>query len=241
MKVEKNMSVEDVLEALKTLELLGTLSDKAEAGEVTLATEPESRAVDQDELVRRLEEGVKLKQLHRVRKPARKRKSWQAKRKTKKLRKQRQYQNRSARRNAEWAEMLGKGDAESWYKWFSRVSNTSWATKKGWEISKEDYSEFIHPALRGRVPTVQRYDTKKPWSMKNTLWVDTETRAVLFDGAQYYLEKMGYCVPSRPSTEGQVFDGAEHFLLTQGYLRNPEDTLPQGEHVPTVDMVHILG
>lgn len=184
IKVNKEMAVEDVLEALKTLELLGsTISDEA----VSLATPAESRAVEQEELVRRLEAGVKLK-----RKPVRKRKSWQAKRKTKKLRKQREYQNRSARRNAEWAEMLGKGDPESWYRWFSRVSNTSWATKKGWEISKEDYSEFIHPALRGRVPTVQRYDTKKPWSMKNTLWVDTETRAVLFDGAEYELRRKGY-------------------------------------------------
>jgi exonuclease VII large subunit len=214
IKVNKEMAVEDVLEALRTLELLGsTISDEAVSLAIPTPDGVAGRAVEQEELVRRLEQGVKLK-----RKPVRKRKSWQAKRKTKKLRKQREYQNRSARRNAEWAEMLntrldpeliaGLSEAEaenvrrehearvaeSWYRWFSRVSNTSWATKKGWEISKDEYAEFIHPALRGRVPTVQRYDTKKPWSMKNTLWVDTETRAVLFDGATHFLIQQGYVV-----------------------------------------------
>lgn len=190
MRVEKGMAVEDVLEALKTLELLGTLSDKATAGEVTLAQPgPNPRVFNQEDLVRRLTEEVKPRAKKKV---ERKRKSWQAKKKTKKLRKQREYRNRSARRNAEWAEMLGKEDPKSWYKWFSRVSNTSWAKKKGWEITEEEYTEFIHPALRGRVPTVQRYDTKKPWSMKNTLWVDTETREVLFDGAEHTLRQGGW-------------------------------------------------
>lgn len=180
MKVEKGMSVEDVLEALKTIELLGQMEPALATLEVDTPREEELSVVE------------RLRNTKIRPKRVRKKKSWQAKKKTRLAAKRRHYESRLVRRNAEWADMLESREAASWWRWFRRKSNTSWAPKKGWEISEEEYTEHVHPRLRDIVPSLQRINTRKPWTLDNVRFVDPDTREVLFDGSEHEMRIRGY-------------------------------------------------
>lgn len=221
IKVNKDTSLDDVLEALKTVELLGQAQrdllmgpDLAQRVREERDTRPELvKNLTMDKEVRRVLRG-KLRGTGIAEKRRKKlRAEAKAKHRNKEFRqtyqerkkylnqKRRDYVAKKVRRNTEWANRLSNlDDVEGYWKWWGRVSNTSGKWKPGWEISLEEYREHVHPVLReslerGTVPVTRRIDTKKPWTLDNTLWVKSGTRCeVVFDGSMHKLVMLGYAI-----------------------------------------------
>jgi hypothetical protein len=86
------------------------------------------------------------------------------------------------------AEQLTTG--EGWYRYLT----AGWRKhKQEYRLTQEEFMEQIYPRLNGRVPVFYRYSLKKPISLDNC-YVLGEDRSVLWDGAEYKLERLGYCL-----------------------------------------------
>lgn len=88
------------------------------------------------------------------------------------------------------AELLRKG-AEGWYTYLT----AGWRRRKvEVELTLEEFTEVVWPALKGRIPIFYRYDTTKPLSLHN-IWVEeseASEKTVLFDGKEHLLKATGY-------------------------------------------------
>ncbi len=94
------------------------------------------------------------------------------------------------RMKARLAEQLTTG--EGWYSYLV----TGWKRhKQDYRLTREEFLQHIYPRLNGRVPVFYRYSLKKPISLEN-VYVLGEDRSVLWDGAEYRLIRLGYCLPS---------------------------------------------
>lgn len=180
------MDVEELLEALAVLEVLGPRStDLAEKNEKT----PDSA---KNRLLDRLN-----KELPRVkRKKVKKKKHWKTKQRERREEKTRWFSGRRQRINQEWALRLAKGDVEDIYRWVSKARGDARVKyqRPEWEITLEEFTEFVYPVLDGAIPVVKRYDAKAPWTLGNTLWLEPEEKRVLFDGKDYLLKSNGFCL-----------------------------------------------
>ena len=108
--------------------------------------------------------------------------SWQAK---KAKRKRYNEMVGEPRRKAKLAEELEKG---GWYPYLMH----SWKKNKmPVKITQGEWDEHISPLIGGSIPVVRRYDTKKPVTLYNCIVYDSNTRAVLYDGAETKLRELG--------------------------------------------------
>lgn len=193
IRVDKDTNLDELLTALRTIDVIASTGGN-EGGTET------KKPATAEELIDRLE-----KVLPKVEKKRKKAKPhWTAVRRARRDKFRRRMAVIRTKRNAAWAAMLKDDTPESWLKWFSRKSNTSWQTKPGWKIGLEDYTTYIHPKLvrygERRIPVVMRYNTRREWSLQNTVWYDSETREVLVDGAEAYMLKRRYILdPDTPS------------------------------------------
>ena len=105
-------------------------------------------------------------------------------------RKRREYYQSTAkhRRIIKKGELLSTG-AEGWWEhirghWY----------QKGYavELTKEEWTEIIWPALGGRIPVFRRYNTNAPISLENIYIVESGTqKTVLFDGKEHKMRELG--------------------------------------------------
>jgi hypothetical protein len=88
------------------------------------------------------------------------------------------------------AELLRKG-AEGWYTYLT----AGWRRRKvEVDLTLEEFTTVVWPALGGRIPIFYRYDTTKPLSLSN-IWVEeseSREKRVLFDGMEHTLKASGY-------------------------------------------------
>jgi len=86
------------------------------------------------------------------------------------------------------AELLREGD--SW-----NILAEYWK-KKGIEskVDEAEWREEVAPAVDGKVFFVNRYDRLKSMDLGNMIVRETKTGKVLWDGADYMLRKLGYCL-----------------------------------------------
>lgn len=208
-KGKKGLDVDELLEALKTIELLGSATREAQA------VGSASQGKGEDPLNKVVDDLQKTR--IRAKPKAKRKEHWKRKLMKRRARGRRNDLIIRTRRKAEWAERLqGKltedevrglteNEVEklreakltrSWYDWLARKSNNGWTKRKGWEISFADFEEYVWPKLRHngelRVPTSHRIDTKKNWTLGNVRWYDNATRQLLADGSELYLQKKGY-------------------------------------------------
>jgi hypothetical protein len=114
-------------------------------------------------------------------------KHWKQK---KRLRRERYLAVIKSERKIKKAELLESGP-EGWYDhlkvhWYQKALKI--------EMTKEEWTNIVWPTLGGRIPIVRRYDTSGPISLGNILVTQSGTKRVLFDGAEWKLKEMGYCV-----------------------------------------------
>lgn len=221
IRVDKGTSVEELLEALRIMELLTPTAESREkrellgsAKERTAGEASQREQSPQELLVQRLQRTRfrrKPKKVH-----------WKTKLSKRRAKGRKDNQIIRTRRKAQWAERLqgvltpaelaGLSPteaeklrehklSEAWYDWLARKSNTGWAKRKGWEISFEDFEKYVWPKLKGRVPVTYRINTQRNWSLDNVRWYDSETRELLADGSELYLLKKGYTKTENPASE----------------------------------------
>lgn len=116
-------------------------------------------------------------------------KHWKMK---KRLRRERYVNVVKGVRKIKKAELLESGP-EGWYDHLK----THWYQKGhskggGIELTKEQWTEVVWPALKGRIPIVRRYDTSGPISLENIYVLQSGTKNVLFDGKEWKLKELGY-------------------------------------------------
>jgi hypothetical protein len=93
------------------------------------------------------------------------------------------------RRRRKIAEQLTT--AEGWFAYLV----TGWKIHRTpFTLTLEEWVTQLYPVTvgRGYVPVFQRYNTRRPVSLDNVIVRDAESREVLFDGAEYSLNKLGY-------------------------------------------------
>lgn len=189
IRVDKDTSVEELLEALKVMEVLGPKKpDLAEK-----SRDEEDNRSPRDKLVERLSKELRV--VPKKKKP--KRLSWQKKRANRRAIQRRYQEGRRERVNKEWALKLIEGKPEDLYFWVSkRRGDARYKYQRpGWEITYEEFLEYVFPRLGDRIPIVRRYDTKKGWSLSNTIWFDSDDKTkILFDGNEWRLRQLGYTV-----------------------------------------------
>lgn len=204
IKVPKEMSPEELLEALKVMEVLGPKKpDLAENVRSAYGEKNILGGEDRDELsvskdgraalVERLSKELRV--VPKKKKP--KRLSWQKKRANRRAIQRRYQEGRRERVNKEWALKLIEGKPEDLYFWVSKKRGDARYKyqRPGWEITYEEFLEYVFPKLGDRIPIVRRYDTKKGWSLENTIWFDSDDKTkVLFDGNEWRLRQLGYTV-----------------------------------------------
>ena len=128
---------------------------------------------------------------------------WKTIQKRKREARRRHYVSEKNKRKYEWKQIFeqakASGDeAGAWYKWLGRESTRmAHKKRKGWKITEEEFREHIFPSLldgegKPRIPVMQRYDKDGLWELPN-MYVTVEGR-VVFDGKEYELKKLGYCL-----------------------------------------------
>jgi hypothetical protein len=183
---KKEMSVQDVLDALATIDVLGRLEEQKQPTLAKQASTPLAKRVQQLEeiLVKPIKanpRGAKKGAQH-----------WKAKKKRKQEKTHARYIKRKLQRTQDFIDTLQGEDPKGWWKWWRRVNNSSWKIKPGWEITLEDYTQYVHEKVVGKICIIRRHDTKKPYTLDNTLWVEQDTGLVLFDGTEHKLRLLGY-------------------------------------------------
>lgn len=108
-----------------------------------------------------------------------------------KRRKYREYYQKTGKhkRIIKRGELLSEG-AEGWWKhirghWYQKSVPV--------EMTKEEWTDIVWPALKGRIPVIRRYNQNGPISVENIYIVESGTRNnILFDGKEYVLRSQGY-------------------------------------------------
>lgn len=88
--------------------------------------------------------------------------------------------------------MLEDVERDGWWEYLRRKWTHDTHQKEGWEIGKEEWDLAVGESLKGYIPVICRYNTKKPWTLSNVYVIDSETRRVLFDGAEHTMRAHGY-------------------------------------------------
>lgn len=178
---EKGDSQESIQEALDMSSFLYKLQ-QIDLGKVE--SEKEKALSPQDRMIRDLRANKRINRYLKSRTPRRKKLHW-----TQKRRNRLNYLRAVAypKRAAQLADSLETG--EGWYKYLC----TGWRKKRvGIEMTEREWVDEVWPTLEGRLPVIVRYDSKGPISLGNIYVLDSETRTVLFEGADYLLRKGGY-------------------------------------------------
>lgn len=185
---EKGDSQESIQEALDMSSFLYRLQSidlgklEAEIAKQSLAQEKALTA--QERMLRDLRANKKISRYLKSRTPRRKKLHW-----TQKRRNRLNYLRAVAypKRAAQLADSLETG--EGWYKYLC----TGWRKKRARiEMTEREWVDEVWPTLEGRLPVIVRYDSKGPISLGNIYVLDSETRAVLFEGTEWRLRKDGY-------------------------------------------------
>ena len=135
-----------------------------------------------EKLVETLKANKKLDRGLKGRGLKRKKQSWQAK---KAYRKRYNEMVGEPRRKAKLAEELEKNG------WYPYLMHGWKKNKMPVKITAEEWNSEIAPLLGESIPVVRRYDTKKPVCLYNCIVYDSNTRAVLYDGAEAKLRELG--------------------------------------------------
>lgn len=170
----------DPLEALETADLLERLK--------TVQLDKPRDLTPMEELVEELKASHSVKRLVKKRKAVVKHKKmhWKTKR-----RKQREYyQNVVKYRRLEVRGELLESGAEGWWEYLT----TMWRRKKvPVEMTEQEWTETVWPALKGAVPIIRRYQPRKAISLENIyVTASGNERDVLFDGKEWRLKEEGY-------------------------------------------------
>lgn len=171
----------DEIEGL--MEVLGKIN-QIDLGKIEI--EKEAKLTPQEKMIRDLKANRHIKRMLKGKGRYKANLHW----KTKAAR-NRKYWNEigNPRRRARIAETLNTG--EGWYKYLVdrwRIHRTEV------RLTQDEWLSEIYPLLEGRVPIFRRYDTRKPVALDNVLVRDQDTGSVIFDGAEYRLRKLGYCL-----------------------------------------------
>lgn len=184
IRVDKDTSVEELLEALKVMEVLGPKKPD-------LAEDKTTPGDGRERLIAKLQSELRV--VPKKKKP--KRLSWQKKRANRRAIQRRYQEGRRERVNKEWALKLIEGKPEDLYFWVSKKRGDARYKyqRPGWEITYEEFLEYVFPKLGDRIPIVRRYDTKKGWSLSNTIWFDSDDKTkILFDGKEHLMRIKGF-------------------------------------------------
>jgi hypothetical protein len=179
----KEQSPEDIQELLDMTSFLDTLN-RIDLGK--LESEKEKALKPTDRMIRDLKANKKVSRYLKGKTAPRKKMHWKQKR-----RNLRNYYHEHAkpRRALRRAELLTTG--EGWYKYLRE----EWRDRKTpVRMTEGEWVREVYPLLEGRLPVIIRYDSSKPIALENIYVVDTDTRAVLFEGKDYELKKLGYCL-----------------------------------------------
>lgn len=175
---EKETSPEDVLELLRTLEKINDINLDRLSTEKFEALRPVDQLVETLKRDKTLRRGPKDRSMG-----TRKKVHWKTKR-----RKWREQYHRNGKRYRLAKIEKQLSSPEGWYEYLI----FEWKKDKVDFFTREEWLEVIWPALGGKVPYFNRYDTKKGFTLDNVVVYETGTRKVLFDGKEHLLRKMGY-------------------------------------------------
>lgn len=151
-----------------------------------LASEKEKALKPQDRMIRDLKANKKVGRYLKGKTPPRKKIHWKQKKRN--LRNY-YHEHVKPRRSRRRADLLTT--PEGWWVYLME----GWRDNKiPVRMTEEEWTGEVYPLLDGRLPIIQRYDVTGPISLGNVYVVDSDTRAVLFDGKEHLLRKMGYCL-----------------------------------------------
>lgn len=80
---------------------------------------------------------------------------------------------------------------EGWYEYLT----VGWHRHKvPYRLTLEEWLSTLYPLTvgRGKVPVFKRYNTRRPMALDNVIVRDMDSREVLFDGADWKMQQMGY-------------------------------------------------
>lgn len=149
-------------------------------------------------------------------------KHWKTMRKIERVRKNKENARRLGRRKAKGIEWLRDGTAEGLWSYLTiqgKWGRAAW--RPLWKIDKRHFMEFIYPHVAHCVPQIYRHDTRRAVTMRNSVWKDGKT--VLFDGADWYLEKHGWTLSDE---EASMLDAP----ATEAISAQMEGVSPMIEH-----------
>lgn len=202
MKLDwKAFSPDDVVKLLRLSELVANTSQEAprepsetDKGEEPVTVEPGlGTAVDARILSRMESQGTK-RRITVAKKGGQKKTHWKAKKRKKRIY-QRWYMNRVYKEKTApvRTKLAEEGD---WY----RLYRMEW-TKRGFkvEVSEEEWNSVVDPILNPPegekvVPVVYRLNTTKPVALGNILIRNSDTKAIVFDGHDWQLRRLGVLV-----------------------------------------------
>ena len=105
------------------------------------------------------------------------------------------YHNQRVPRRTEWSvQQVKEHGAGGWWDVCRRRSASSWAVKADWTIGKEEWEQAMQDSLEDVVPVLIRYNSKQPWTLDNIYIVNSESRAVVFDGKEHKLRMLGFII-----------------------------------------------
>lgn len=110
--------------------------------------------------------------------------------KTKRKRRREYYRDVTRYRRLELRGELLSAGSEGWWKYLT----TMWHRHKvEVEMTYDQWNEHIWPQLGGKVPVINRYQTRKPITLDNVYVTESDNpKNVLFDGKEYSLRAAGY-------------------------------------------------
>jgi hypothetical protein len=180
----QGMTGEEALELERVLSIINGIDlDKA-------IEQKQAQMLPMDRALARLNNGGQLVRRAKAKKAKRKKLHWRTKEARKRAENQQYYVRRGKdNRRKALAEKLTSAEG-----WWEHVSG-SWK-RKGLkvEVTGEEWKEAVWPVVEGRLFITYRYNCKEPMSLKNMIVKDTEDGAVLFDGKEHELKKLGYCL-----------------------------------------------
>lgn len=181
--IEKGDDLESVQELLALSSLLDTIG-KIDLKEVEAAVEAQLLPVDK--MVRDLKAH---KQIARVVKGKGRYKAnlhW----KTKAAKRRKYYAMIGApKRKERLAEMIST--PEGWFDYLTQQDKTR--GRNLFKITREEWNEHVAPELKGRLPIIRRYNTRKPVTLENCYIVDQDNpKDVIWEGSEYRMRRLGY-------------------------------------------------
>lgn len=175
------MTSQSELELIEKAMVMSLFKDaeKVEQALRSIRTETEQMAAD-------LLEGKKVTRALRVKKVVRRRKPHWAR--SKRLRRDHYIQHLAPKNAEKRARLLKNGD--SW-----ELMSEYWHRKKiPVEFTESEWREHVAPSVDGKVFYVNRYDTSIGMRLDNLIIRHTKSKQVLFDGKDYELKLLGYCL-----------------------------------------------